>query len=100
MATAIEDLKALVRARYPEATFQVTRSPENPETVLLKPVIDVEDRDEVMDVVIERLGQLQSEDQLPIFVVPIRPPARRAAIRRAMRQATPSWRTHQLPLHP
>ena len=54
MHAALEELKDLVRQRYPDATFRVARSPENPETVLLKPVIDVEDRDEVVDVVIDR----------------------------------------------
>jgi hypothetical protein len=54
MHEALEELKALIRQRYPEATFRVARSPENPQTVLLKPVVDVEDRDEVMDVVIDR----------------------------------------------
>jgi hypothetical protein len=98
MEAALEELKGLVRARYPEATFQVSRSPENPQTVLLKPVVDIEDRDEVMDVVIERLGELQSEAQLPIFVVPIRPPARREAIRQAMKQTAPSWRMPPPPL--
>ena len=49
MHEALEELKDLVRQRYPDATFRVALSPENPQTVLLKPVIDVEDRDEVMD---------------------------------------------------
>jgi hypothetical protein len=84
MQAALEDLKELVRRRYPEAEFRVTRSPENPNTVLLKPVVDVEDRDEVMDVVIDRLGEWQDTEQLSLFVVPIRPPGRSAAIRAAL----------------
>ena len=58
MGAAIVELQELVRERYPDATFEIGRSPENPETVLLKPIVDVEDRDEVMDVVIDRLGEL------------------------------------------
>jgi hypothetical protein len=60
---ALEELKDLVRQRYPDATFRVERSPENPETMLLKPVVDVEDRDEVMDVGIDGLVELQSVEQ-------------------------------------
>lgn len=100
MEAAIVELQELVRQRYPEATFEISRSPENPETVLLKPDVDVEDRDEVMDLVIDRLGELQSEDHLPIFVVPIRPPARRQAIGRALREAGQSWRTGHPALQP
>src|SRR6266540_10444 len=91
MHAAMEELEGLVRQRYPDATFRVTRSPENPEIVLLKPVVDVEDRDEVMDVVIDRLVELQTEAQLPLLVVPGRPRARNEAIRRAMKRAAPAW---------
>ncbi len=100
MHAAIEELKGLVREHYPDATFRVTRSPEDRKTVLLKPVVDVDDRDEVMDVVIDRLVALQSEQHLPIFVVPIRPRARREAIRQAMKQAAPAWRTQPPPVQP
>ncbi len=100
LQAAVEELKGLVREHYPQATFRVTRSPEDRKTVLLKPVVDIDDRDEVMDVVIDRLVQLQSEEQLPIFVVPIRPPARSEAIRQAMKQAAPAWRTQLPPIQP
>jgi hypothetical protein len=100
MQAAIEELKGLVRQRYPDATFQLTRSPEVRNILLLKPVVDVEDRDEVMDVVIHRLVDLQTEEQLPIFVVPIRPRARSEAIRGAMKQAAPAWRPQPPPIRP
>ena len=89
MQQALSELQALISKRYPDATFRVTRSPENPETVL--PVVDVDDRDEVMDVVIDRLGELQSEEQLSLLVVPTRPKARNEAIRHAMEQTEPTW---------
>jgi hypothetical protein len=95
MREALDELKDLVRQRYPDATFRVARSPENPETVLLKPVIDVEDRDEVMDVVIDRLVELQNVEQLPLFVVPVRSKERNEALRQAMQEAAPAWRTHR-----
>jgi hypothetical protein len=51
----------------------------------------VDDRDEVMDVVIDRLGELQAQEQLSLLVVPTRPKARNEAIPRAMEQAEPTW---------
>jgi len=91
MQQALSELQKLISKRYPDATFRVTRSPENPETVLLKPVVDVDDRDEVMDVVIDRLGELQAQEQLSLLVVPTRPKARNEAIRHAMEQTEPTW---------
>jgi hypothetical protein len=90
MRKALSELQTLISKRYPDATFRVTRSPENPKTVLLRPVVDVDDRDEVMDVVIDRLGKLQSEEQLSLLVVPTRPKARNEAIQRAMEQTAPT----------
>lgn len=100
MHAALEELKDLIRQRYPDATFQVTRSPENPDTILLKPVVDVDDRDDVMDVVIDRLVDLQSEGELALFVVPVRPAARNEALRRAVHQAGQAWRKQVPPIQP
>lgn len=100
MQAAIEELKDLVRQRYPDATFRVTQSPEDSETILLKPVVDVDDRDQVLALVLDRLGDLQSEEHLPLFVVPLRPPARNEAIRQALKQAAPAWRRPVPPLQP
>ncbi len=92
MLAAIDELEALLRQRYPDVVVRVTRSPENPETILLKPVVDVDDLDEVMDVVIDRLVELTSTEGLPLMVVPVRTPARNAAIRQMLKATTPSWR--------
>ena len=91
MLQAIEELEGLIRQRYPDATFRVTRSPEDAKIVLLRPVVNVENRDEVVDVVIDRLGEMQTEQRLPLFVVPMRTAARNAAIRTAMKQKAASW---------
>src|SRR2546430_1530660 len=100
MQAAIEELKGLVRERYPEATFRIARSPENPRSIHLMTTVDVEDRDDVMDVVIDRVVELQSEQKLPIHVIPVRPAARNEAIRRAIKQATPAWRKQLPPIQP
>ena len=53
-----------------------------------------------MDVVIDRLVELQSDEQLPLFVVPVRTPERNEAIRQAMQEAAPAWRKHRPSLQP
>ena len=81
MQRAVTELEELVKERYPEATFQVRRSSEDPRTIHLLPTVDVEDRDEVMDVIVDRMLELQIQDKLPLFVVPLRTPEREAQVR-------------------
>jgi hypothetical protein len=78
---AISELESLIRSRYSSATFAVGIG-DDPEGVYLVPT--VEDTDVVMDVVIDRLLQLQIDEGLPVYVVPIRPLERVLA---EMRQA-------------
>jgi len=73
---AIEELKQVIRARYPEATFELGRGQDDPDSLHLLTTVDVEDSDEVMDLVIDRVIELQVEKQLPIHVIPLRPLAR------------------------
>lgn len=76
---AIEELQELISARFPAATFSVGLG-EDPPGVYLRPVVDVDDRGEVVDVFIDRLTELQVEGDLPLYVVTRRPPERNAAI--------------------
>ena len=75
---AIEELKSLIRGRYPEAGFQ-TYHGEDPEGVYLDAVVDVADTDEVMDLIIDRLLDIQVEQGLPVYVIPLQPVERVAA---------------------
>jgi hypothetical protein len=84
MKQAIAELQGLILQRYPDATFRITSSPEDRNVVLLEPTVDVDDRDEVMDVIIDRLLELTTEEGLPLLVVPVRPEARNEAIRQAL----------------
>ena len=47
MAAAIEELKALVLAKYPDARFRVYRS-EEPEGIYLGTIVDIEEPSDVM----------------------------------------------------
>ena len=75
LQAALAELQELLATRYPEATFQVSEG-DDPEGIYLMPTLDVEDTDEVLDVVIDRLLHYQDEEELPIYVMPLLPPAR------------------------
>lgn len=79
MREAIVELKELIRFRYPEATFDVTEG-EDPDGIYLVATVDVDDRNDVIDLFLDRLVDFQVEEELPIYVVPRRTPARNAAI--------------------
>ena len=79
MAEAIAELKALVSAHYPDASFRVSRSDDDPSIVHLATVVDVDDPDDVTDLVIDRMRELLVDEGLPIYVIPIRSPERVAA---------------------
>ncbi len=62
----------MVRERWPAASFEVSQG-EDPEGIYLDTTVDIEDTDEVMDVVTDRLLELQVEEGLPIYVIAGRP---------------------------
>ena len=69
---ALEELKAVIKGHYPQARFVVTQGGD-PEGVYLKPIVDVEDTEEVFDVVVDRLLRMQIDENLPVYVIPVRP---------------------------
>jgi len=71
--SALNDLEELIRARYPDAQFEVVQGIDDPEAIHLNTTVDVEDVDEVLDVVIDRLFEIQVEQGLPIHVIPLQP---------------------------
>ena len=85
----IAELKGRVTHRYPAATFDIFRG-EDPEGTYLRAIVDIEDTDEVLDLVIDRLLPLQVEDRLPLYFVASRPLARTLQQLAAPR---PAWQT-------
>jgi len=73
LAPALDELRAMIKVRYPQATFELSRGTDDPAAVHLIAVVDVVDTDEVVDLVIDRMMELQIEEGLPIFVIPTRP---------------------------
>ena len=78
---AIAEMQALIRQHYPDATFDVSLG-DDPVGVYLWATVDVEDRNDVIDVYIDRLVDLHVEEELPFHVIPVRPPERIEAMLR------------------
>ena len=79
MEDALAELQALIASRYPDATFSVSAG-EDPDGIYLTATVDVEDMGDVVDVFLDRMIDLQIEEELPIFVVVVRPLVRNAEI--------------------
>jgi hypothetical protein len=88
MAEAVHELKSLITARFPQATFVVEEG-FDPEGIYLLTTVDIADTDEVIDVVGERLVALQVDEGLPVYVTPLRPIERVIAELRGRETATP-----------
>src|SRR5215216_6030568 len=76
---AVAELQHLIRSRYPTATFVVGEGWDDPEGVYITATVDLDDPDEVVDLIVARLLELQIDEGLPVYVIPIRTPERVAA---------------------
>jgi len=85
---ALTELQDMIAARWPAASFAVSRG-DDPEGLYLDATVDLDDPDEVMDLVVDRLLELQVDERLPVHVVPLRTPERAAAISRQRRPRKP-----------
>ena len=88
MHTALDELKGLITARFPQAAFVVEEG-FDPEGVYLITTVDIADTDEVIAVIGDRLVELQVDEGLPIYVTPLRPIDRVVAELRNQKTATP-----------
>src|SRR5713101_8412449 len=69
---AIDEMRQRILQRYPSAQFAVTRSQDEPENIHLITAVDLDDPDEVLDLVLERLIELEVEERIPLYVIPVR----------------------------
>jgi hypothetical protein len=88
MKEAIDELKGLITARFPQAAFVVEEG-FDPEGVYLLTTVDIADTDEVIAVVGDRLVELQVDEDLPIYVTPLRPIERVMTELRNRKTSTP-----------
>lgn len=86
MQAGVDELQELIRSRYPRTTFTVGEA-EDPDGIYMRAIVDVDDIDEVTELFIDRMIDLQVEDGLPIYVVPVRTPERSAALRQRQQEA-------------
>jgi hypothetical protein len=88
MEEAVQELKGLIAARFPQAAFVVEEGCD-PKGLYLVTTVDITDTDEVMAVVGDRLVELQVTEGLPVYVTPLRPVTRVLAQLREREAATP-----------
>lgn len=69
---AIDELQELILARYPAAIFTVDHG-EDPEGTYLRAFVDVEDVDEVIDAFGDRLLEMQIDEGLALYGIPLEP---------------------------
>lgn len=69
---ALDELQAMIAARFPRATF-VTHKGYEPAGIYLEATVDVDDVDEVKDVFLDRLVDIQVDDGIPVYVTITRP---------------------------
>jgi len=72
MEKAVSELKGRICERFPQASFVVEEG-FDPKGIYLVTTVDIADTDEVIDVVGDRLLELQVDEGLPIYVTPLRP---------------------------
>jgi hypothetical protein len=89
METAVEEIQRLVTQRFPDATFVLGHG-EDPEGIHLIVTVDLDDMGEVFDLYFDRLVDMQLDDILPLYVIPVRPVQRSLEIL-AREQATAGW---------
>jgi hypothetical protein len=77
---AIAELSALIQQHYPTAQFSVEPDLDDPDATNLVTIVDVDDADEVVDLVIERVLELTVDEGVPVHVIPLRTPQRRAPL--------------------
>ena len=76
---AIQEVKRAIVAQFPATTFELAHAADDPHSIHLIAVADVEDPDEVGDLVIDRIVALQVEEGIPLHVIPLRTPERAQA---------------------
>jgi hypothetical protein len=80
---AVDELQELIQTHYPGTTFEIGPGGDDPDGTYITAIVDLDDPDEVMDLVIDRLLSLQVEERLPVYVIPVRTPERVSAVREA-----------------
>jgi hypothetical protein len=83
---AVAELKGMITTNYPSATFAVAPGIDEPHSINVLATVDVDDPDEVLEKVLDRVVALSVEEGVPVHVVALRTPERIAVYRRTVRR--------------
>ena len=82
----VDEFKQTICARFPETQFEQYIG-EDPDGLYLAAIVDIDDPDEAIDLIIDRLVDVQTEEMLPLHVVAVHNRVRsEAAIRDKQRK--------------
>jgi hypothetical protein len=95
---AVTELTELIRQCYPSASFAVGPGEDDAAITHILATVDVDDPDEVTDLTIERELQLQIDEGVPVYVIPIRMPERVAKLVAEQRKGQQTTPVFPLPL--
>ncbi len=76
---ALVELQDIIGTAFPGAVFEIYPD-SDPDGMYLEAMVDVEDLNDMLDVFIDRLVDMQIEERLPVYVVPVRTPERVARL--------------------
>lgn len=79
---AVSELTGLIHQHFPTATFQVRRGVEDPDETFITTTVDIEDPDEVLEPIMDRMLTLQLDEEIPVYEVPVHTPERIAETQR------------------
>ncbi len=82
---AVQELTQLVQAHFPLTDVMVVPGDDNPKATHVFATVDIDDPDEVADLVMERMLELQLDEGIPVYLIPIRTPERVAALAKRRR---------------
>jgi hypothetical protein len=68
---AAAELKGLIRTRYPDAEFRLVKAGNDRYIWHLWTTVDIEDPEEVNDLVRDRELDMQDEEHIPLYVIPM-----------------------------
>jgi hypothetical protein len=86
MEAGIEEMKRVISACFPDATFEVDYGEEPAVGVYLFATFDHEHMGEALDCFIDRLVDLQVDEGLRLYVTPVRPAPRSREMTRRQKE--------------
>jgi hypothetical protein len=68
---AAEELKGLIRTRYPDAQFKLVRAEDSRRAWHLLAMVEGDPHDEIRNLVVDREVDMLAEEHIPLSVIPL-----------------------------